>query len=313
VVSLTAIIPVFNGRELIPDAIDSIRRQSHPVRSILVVDDASTDGSGDVAESMGARVVRFRRNRGPSAARNAALNAADTELVAFIDADDVWMPQHCECLVDTLMSNPVAKIASSRTQLETSNSSIRYPCNAPFDALPHLVRANFVPQSAVIADRATLLDAGGYDESQRFSEDYGLWLQLALRHSFIARADVTVTRRIHEGQATWNREALLYARGWDLRLDLLRDAALCADPSRCDAVVTAMREALEIDFCESWNSADEDVFAAAAAAAALVPDSANVLRHWTRRRRYGWIFRKAAVAFRKRFTPRPDHRSLPMG
>lgn len=300
-VPVTAIIPVFNCRELLPDAIDSIRRQSYSVTSILVVDDASTDGSAEVAESMGARVLRFRRNRGPSAARNAGLRAANTALVAFIDADDVWMPQHCECLVDTLMSNPVAKVASSRTQLSTSSSVIRYPCNAPFDALPHLARANFVAQSAVIADRASVLDAGGYDESQRFSEDYALWLQLAIRHPFIARAETTVTRRFHEGQATRNRETLLYARGWDLRLSLLSNAGACADASRRDAVLTAMREALEIDFRESWNTANEELFAVVETAAASVPDGVKVLEHWMRRRRYGWMLRKAAVALRRRF------------
>lgn len=83
----TVIIPVYNGISTLPACLDSVGKQDYPQPpEVIIVDDGSTDGSGDYAESKGFKVIR-QENRGPGVARNTGANAASGELLIFTDAD----------------------------------------------------------------------------------------------------------------------------------------------------------------------------------------------------------------------------------
>jgi glycosyltransferase involved in cell wall biosynthesis len=294
---LTAIVPVHNGRAFLQDAIESIRAQTLPVDELIVVDDASTDDSADIARALGATVIRFDSNRGPSAARNAALAAATGDLVAFLDADDTWYPRHCELLFGILDQHPSVALVASRTQL-VSPSDERPgspPLNEPFDALPYLIRDNFVTQSAVMARRGTIIACGGYDERMRFSEDYELWLRLAMDHAFVHLRTVTVERRVHPAQATWNNMLPLFEATWKLRLQMLENAALVEDQTRLARVVAAAREAADIDYGLTWRALDAASFDLVARAVARVPGTRSLWRRWRRRRQFLWHAWSSAV------------------
>jgi glycosyltransferase involved in cell wall biosynthesis len=86
---IAVVIPAFNARAFVADAIACVRAQTMRVSEIVVVDDGSRDGTGSVAARAGARVVR-QRNRGPAAARNLGIRATTGRWIAFLDADDVW-------------------------------------------------------------------------------------------------------------------------------------------------------------------------------------------------------------------------------
>lgn len=92
---VTVIIPAYQGARYIAAAIESVKRQTLPVAEIVVVDDGSTDETGEVARALGARVIR-QENKGVAAARNRALRAATQEWVAFLDHDDLWEPEKNE-------------------------------------------------------------------------------------------------------------------------------------------------------------------------------------------------------------------------
>ena len=96
---VSIIIPVYNGRKYIKEAVDSALRQTHKRKEVIVVDDGSTDGLSDLMKQyIDNKLIKYvyQENRGLSAARNAGVKNAKGELVAFLDADDAFLPHKIE-------------------------------------------------------------------------------------------------------------------------------------------------------------------------------------------------------------------------
>lgn len=94
--TVSVVIPCYNAQPYIDVAIESAFRQTHRPAEIIVVDDGSTDQSARIVESFISTVPMLRlirqANAGPSRARNTAIQASTSDLVALLDADDVWLP-----------------------------------------------------------------------------------------------------------------------------------------------------------------------------------------------------------------------------
>ena len=113
--TVAALIPVWNGAAFLAEAIESALAEAPD--EVVVIDDGSTDGSGAIAEGFGPRVRCLRQpNGGVAAARNAALNASNSDLVAFLDADDVWPRGRLALLREALEQHPDCGIAQGRLQ-----------------------------------------------------------------------------------------------------------------------------------------------------------------------------------------------------
>lgn len=103
----SAVIPAFDAARTIGEAIDSILRQSVPAREIIVVDDGSTDGTGDIAMARDPRVRVVRQdNLGPGAAMTRGMREVSCPLVAGLDADDLWLPDKMAGQLAHLEANP---------------------------------------------------------------------------------------------------------------------------------------------------------------------------------------------------------------
>jgi succinoglycan biosynthesis protein ExoO len=104
---IAVVIPLHNKAAHIAAAIESALAQTHPVSEIIIVDDASSDGSAEVASRYLSDRVRLLRRDTPGpggyAARNLAITATDAEWIAFLDADDVWKPQHIKNLMSVAL------------------------------------------------------------------------------------------------------------------------------------------------------------------------------------------------------------------
>ena len=94
---VSAIVPTFNSAQFLGRSISSALAQSYTDYEVIVVDDGSTDETREVVAQFGDRVrCLYQPNRGPSAVRNLALSVANGELIAYLDADDVWYPHKLE-------------------------------------------------------------------------------------------------------------------------------------------------------------------------------------------------------------------------
>jgi mycofactocin system glycosyltransferase len=182
--AVTAIVPVLDGGPRLGDLVAALAAEG----PVIVVDDGSTDGSGRRAERAGARVIRHDSPRGPAAARNAGLAAAETEIVAFVDADCELAPGWRRGLAGLLAADPELALLAPRVRSTAGGSAVaRYEEGAsPLDLGPRASLAGperriaYLPAAALLGRRDALLELGGFDEALRFGEDVDLvWRALA--------------------------------------------------------------------------------------------------------------------------------------
>jgi glycosyltransferase involved in cell wall biosynthesis len=112
--TISVIIPVFNRRQEVQRAVASVLRQTRPADEIVVVDDASSDGSADAVAALGEariKILRHPQNRGAAAARNSGIEAAQSEWIALLDSDDEWDPRKLELHLASLQGAPAGTVA----------------------------------------------------------------------------------------------------------------------------------------------------------------------------------------------------------
>ncbi len=215
----SVVIPAYNAERFIASTLASINRQTLPPTEIVVVDDASSDQTAAVARASGARVVTQLSSKGPSASRNRGVAETQSPIVAFLDADDEWMPDHAERLLHALSADGIAFAGSDAERFGTESGVVRTALTGtePVDLRDALISDNPVIQSSVMISREAFERAGGYDETLRLSEDYDLWTRVA-EHGMFAYVNVpTVRRRMHAHQATQRFKAELVKAWWGVR------------------------------------------------------------------------------------------------
>lgn len=215
---VSVIMPAYNARPYIAEAIRSVMDQDYPNIELIVVDDGSVDGSADYAESLGARLRVIRQaNAGVAAARNKGLAEAKGELIAFLDADDVWLPAKISAQVEYLRQHPETAVVYGiflRWHAKADGSFDAPP--APVVKDPHKVLVarhsgwiytellfdNIVHVITAMIRREVVEKLGGFDESLPTGEDYDFWLRMS-RHF---RADklnrVLAYYRVHASSIT---------------------------------------------------------------------------------------------------------------
>lgn len=144
--SISVVIPCYNAAAFLRATIESILGQTQPVLEVIVVDDGSTDDSANIAESFGppVRVIR-QPNQGESAARNRGIEAAGGDWVAFLDADDLWLPTKVELQAEAIRSAPADVVCVTGDFLLFGEGQEERLCSLParYDA-PHPLREMLV-------------------------------------------------------------------------------------------------------------------------------------------------------------------------
>ena len=170
----SVIIPVRNGARFILEALDSVLVQLADDDEIIVVDDASTDGTDELLRNLDKRVVVLDGpGRGPSAARNTGLAKACGACIAFLDHDDLWPPGRHAALLRALQQAPTANAAAGRLriQVEEGGTAGRHAAldarHAPSILMTCLYRRQLI--------QAT----GPFDDDMRFGEDLNYYVRLA--------------------------------------------------------------------------------------------------------------------------------------
>jgi len=187
---VTVIIPCFNGEKYVASAIESVLQQTFTKWQLLVVDDGSTDSSaaviGKIAEKEPSRIEMITtRNFGACHAKNVALRSAATKYVAFLDADDIWLPNKLGLQVSYMEQNGDVvglttsyQMISSNAQRRGGSLSFDWSRSAVEDWTLFLSSAPAM-NSTLVARREALSRIGGFDESLvSFADDLDLGWRL---------------------------------------------------------------------------------------------------------------------------------------
>jgi len=218
VTAVSVVIPTFNRRELLLEAINSVLAQTTPVREVVVADDNSTDGTCDIISDLagrGAPIIFIpappREPTGKfnsrSAARNRGVDAASGSILAFLDSDDLWEPQRIEKQLMSLSQRPQAGFAFCNLQLFNENVLLGKPFLDPQrdyggNILAPLLVEPLVVSSSMIVRREALAAVGGWGEQVGVIEDYELTLRLAAHFEASYTPDVLVRMRQHSNRVS---------------------------------------------------------------------------------------------------------------
>ncbi|WNK00291.1 glycosyltransferase family A protein [Thalassospiraceae bacterium LMO-JJ14] len=184
---VSVIIPAYNAEATIGRALASIARQTLKPAEVIVVDDGSADATVDAAMSMqgsmaGTKlIVVSQENKGAGAARNRAIAEARETYLAFLDADDEWLPEKLERSLQVLQDGDYLLVAHD--YLDTTPGGDQHiDCRRRFeegtDPYTSLYLKGYIPSISVVTRRDAVLAAGGFDETLRNAQDFDLWLKL---------------------------------------------------------------------------------------------------------------------------------------
>jgi glycosyltransferase involved in cell wall biosynthesis len=201
---ISVIIPVYNGERFIAEAVDSVLRQRHRPLEIILVDDGSTDSTAQVIREMIAKtdekmIAIHQPNKGPAAARNRGLEAARGDLIAFLDADDLWTAGMLDGQLQRLIDDCSLQLVVGCTQ--RVRASDRPESRSRLEILgPQWM--SFTLGSALFR-RSAFNAVGRFDESLRFGEDVDWFFRAReLGVSIGISNEVTRLYRIHENNMT---------------------------------------------------------------------------------------------------------------
>jgi len=208
---VSVIIPVYNQAAFLKEAIDSILAQTWKGFELIVVDDGSTDGSGDIARSYGARVRVFRKtNGGGASAMNLGIREARGEWIAPLSSDDLWEPNKLEAQLREAAAHPEAGLLyTDYITFDLEGRVLGHIDCAPRGNARqnriYFLRGCYINGSTVLIRRSVLDAVGLYDETERYAPDYDLWLRITAKFPARHVALPLVRYRIHPAQDTWKR------------------------------------------------------------------------------------------------------------
>ncbi|MEA2336097.1 MAG: hypothetical protein QOE82_104 [Thermoanaerobaculia bacterium] len=210
---LTVLMSVHNGEAYLREAIDSILCQTFRDFELLVIDDASTDGTASILASYAdprLRVVRNESNRGLTASLNIGLRLARGELIARHDADDRSHPSRFALQIDFLNANPNVAVLGSAYRNFTGDGGrptrIHPVCTTMLGIRWQLLFGSPLAHSSVMFRRSVILDElGGYDETFAASQDFDLWSRASRKHVLANLREPLVELRVHPASISSRR------------------------------------------------------------------------------------------------------------
>ncbi|MCL1911620.1 MAG: glycosyltransferase [Leptospirales bacterium] len=252
----SVIVPAYNRYNQLRAALDSVLAQTFKDYELIVIDDGSTDETS-LIENIYGNKIRFicQENRGVSAARNTGILAGDSDYIAFLDSDDIWLPAKLEKQFAFIKENPGISL-SQTNEIWIRNGRRVNP------KLKHLKRGGnifidslalcLISPSAAVMKREIISEYGLFDENLPACEDYDLWLRI-LAHEEAGLLDENLIIRYsgHQGQLSqkyWGMDSFrLYSiikllRG-DKRLKAAyRDEAQKSAVSRCSLLIAGAQK-----------------------------------------------------------------------
>ena len=211
---VSIIMAAFNHAQYIDKAIASALAQTWQHFELIVVDDGSTDATGQVVSQFGSPVrYIYQQNRGQGGARNRGIASARGEFVCFLDDDDLWEPEYLATAISVFERQPdtdalytgFRHIDDEDRMLPQIGSHVVAP-HQMYDALVH---GGWFPPLVVTVRKACLDQVGPLDESLRGHDDWDLWLRIAQGHVFRGIPEALARYRVHAGGLSSNVQHMM--------------------------------------------------------------------------------------------------------
>lgn len=190
----SVVIPLYNKERHIKRAVESVLSQKHQDFEIIIVNDGSTDSSLIEARSIADSRISIvnQTNSGVSKARNIGINKASHEYVAFLDADDAWLPNFLEIVNKLILEYPNAgAYCTSYVIRKSSHNIVKSPSSKFFDEnwcgiiddyFKYSMKTPLISASSVVIPRSVLKEVGAFNHQLSRGEDLDLWIRIALKY-----------------------------------------------------------------------------------------------------------------------------------
>lgn len=211
---VSIIMAAFNHAQYIDKAIGSALAQTWPDFELIVIDDGSTDATGQVVSRFGSPIrYIYQENRGQGGARNRGIASARGEFICFLDDDDLWEPEYLATVISVFQRHPEAdalytgfRIIDGEDRLLPQIGKYVVPPHQMYDTL---VCGGWFPPLVVTVRRACLDEVGPLDETPRGHDDWDLWLRIARGHVFLGIPEALARYRVHAGGLSSNAQHMM--------------------------------------------------------------------------------------------------------
>lgn len=176
---VSVVMPLYNYKDFVGRAIESVERQAYRNWELIIVDDGSSDGGADIAKAASMsdsriRVIAHDTNRGLASARNTGFAEARGKYISLLDADDEYLPNALEALVGCALKHPDSALIYGNFQWDDGSLGSAEPY-----AWKTIAHHNYIPCQAVLISRHAAQVAFGNDAGLRHAEDWDYWLRIA--------------------------------------------------------------------------------------------------------------------------------------
>lgn len=202
--TVSVIIPTYNYGRFVGEAIESVLAQTYPIAEIVVVDDGSTDDTEDIVRRFGDVRYIKQPNAGVCAARNKGFEISTGEIIAFLDADDTWLPEKVERQVAKFEED--ADIGLVHCGMREFDSATGETRAVHLDGLEGWVATEIAlftlptilgPGGAILVRHDVIDDVGGFDTRLKNGEDWEFCLRVAMKYKVGFVREVLVNYRSH--------------------------------------------------------------------------------------------------------------------
>jgi hypothetical protein len=245
---VSVIIPVYNGEQFIEEALESVFAQTFRDFEVIVINDGSTDGTHARLAKYGNRIRYFEQeNRGLAATRGRGVALAQGPLIAFLDADDVWLPEKLDRQVESARQHPDCGIVTTDV-LSFSDDQVliaslrQWYKPASGDVFENLLFGNWIPPSAAMIRKECLGQVETFDVAPpAYGEDWLMWMQICAHHPVHFIDEVLVRRRRHpDGMSSQNEDIQFHCLLRNIEIIRQRAPRLNGKPNLIDQAVFSL-------------------------------------------------------------------------
>jgi glycosyltransferase involved in cell wall biosynthesis len=210
-------MPAYNASDYIKDAINSVINQTLTEWELIIIDDGSTDNTSELVKEFLLKDNRihyfYQQNGKQGKARNLGISKANGEYLAFLDADDLWLPEKLKIQYEEIHKNNVDLVFSNSYVVNHDADNILKKMNVGFAnyegeiALKLFLQENRIPILTVLVKKETVMNVGAFSEKLEIQnvEDYHLWLKLLLTDCVFYSSNCILAKyRLHSDSATAN-------------------------------------------------------------------------------------------------------------